>query len=187
MKEQKAKMRFDAGELTAVKNIFADNEELAKVVRRVFIQSELSVEDATIINTIFKDDSLKALIIKFFNPTISGQEHLHQMVDLWLTVDTKEKTIDQIIPTIRARRILINYISQQIEKLFNLSLNEEIKLSDLLIMDDVSDEAIFINLLARNTIVQHVEQMIGQLLILAGEKQETVEQTQARLQKNSAK
>ena len=180
-------MRFDEGELTALKNTFADNEELVKVIRRVFIQSDLSVEDIAIINTIFKGDEMKALMAKFFNPKIDGKEHIHQLVDLWLTVDTKEKTVDQIIPTIKARKILISYLDQQIEKLFNLSSAEAIKLSDLIIYEEGYDDEAFVNLLARNTIIQHVEQMISQILILAGEKNETVEQTKKRLAQNSAK
>lgn len=187
MSEQKTKMRFDDGELIAIKNVFADNEELAKVVRRVFLQSEMSVEDYTIITKTFKTDELKALITKFFKPEIIGDEHFHQIVDLWLTIDTKEKPPEQVIPTIKARGILIKYITQQIERLFNLTSTETISLKELINFEGKDDYDMFINLLARNTIVQHVEQMLSQIVLLAGQKSETVEQTKARLQKNSTK
>lgn len=187
MAAQKAKMRFDEGEMIAFKNTFADNEELIKTVRRVFLQLELSVEDIAIINTIFKEDALKALISKMFNPVITGQEHLNQVVDLWTTLATKELSPDYVGLTVKSRGILIKYIVQQIDKLFNLDYVETIKLNDLIIFDEVYDTDIYINLVARNSIIQHVEDRLTNILVLAGDKNESVDQTKKRLQQGSAK
>lgn len=54
-------------------------------------------------------------------------------------------------------------------------------------VDDMSTEAALINLKARNGVINHVESCLMQLHILAGATEETVEQTKARLLKNSAK
>lgn len=187
MAEQKSRMRFDEGEMIALKNTFSDNEELIKTMRRVFLQSKLSVEDIAIVNTIFKEDSMKALITKFFNPTISGQEHLNQVVDLWTTLQTKELAPDYVALTVKARDILIKYIVQQIDKLFNLDSVETIILSDLIKFDEVYDTDIYINLVARNSIIQHVEDRLTNILVLAGDKNETVENTMRKMKKNSSK
>jgi hypothetical protein len=54
-------------------------------------------------------------------------------------------------------------------------------------IDDMSPEQAIINLKARNTVIQHIEQQLLSLKLLAGMKDESVEDTKARLQKDSSK
>jgi len=54
-------------------------------------------------------------------------------------------------------------------------------------IEDVSPEEALINLKARNTMIQHTEMCLGQLKVLSGMKEETVEKTKERLAKDSAK
>lgn len=54
-------------------------------------------------------------------------------------------------------------------------------------IEDVDPEVALINIKARNTLIQHIEQCLMQLNLLAGQKTESVEQTKERLAKNSSK
>lgn len=54
-------------------------------------------------------------------------------------------------------------------------------------IEDLTAEEALINLKARNTLIQHVESCLMQLSLLAGQKEETVEETKARLAANSTK
>jgi hypothetical protein len=54
-------------------------------------------------------------------------------------------------------------------------------------IEDMSLEEALINLKARNTVINHIELCLGQLKVLAGLKDETVEATKERLKKDSAK
>lgn len=54
-------------------------------------------------------------------------------------------------------------------------------------VEDLTPEQALINLKARNTVIQHVEQCLTQLNLLAGEKAESVEETKNRLAQNSTK
>ncbi len=54
------------------------------------------------------------------------------------------------------------------------------------IEDQTAEEAL-VNIKARNTLIQHVESCLMQLSLLAGQKEETVEETKARLAANSTK
>lgn len=54
-------------------------------------------------------------------------------------------------------------------------------------LEDLTPEEALINIKARNSLIQHVEQCLVQLKVLAGLKEETVEQTVERLKKNSSK
>lgn len=54
-------------------------------------------------------------------------------------------------------------------------------------IEDLTAEEALVNLKARNTLIQHVESCLMQLSLLAGQKEETVEETKARLAANSTK
>lgn len=54
-------------------------------------------------------------------------------------------------------------------------------------VEDLTAEEALVNLKARNTLIQHVESCLMQLSLLAGQKEETVEETKARLAANSTK
>lgn len=104
-------MRFTDSELALVKGTFAENEELLKLMRKVFL------------------------------PELDPSAPIQQMIDLYMTLPTENQTPDEIA----------------------------------------------INLKARNILIAHLEMQLGQLRTLAGMKNESVEQTQERLQKNSNK
>lgn len=54
-------------------------------------------------------------------------------------------------------------------------------------IEDLDPEQALINLKARNTVIQHIEQCLLQLSLLAGAPNESVEDTKSRLAKNSTK
>jgi hypothetical protein len=104
-------MRISDSELQLIKNTFAGNTDLLKLLRKVFL------------------------------PELSAKAPLGQNIDLWMTVNLENLTPEQAL----------------------------------------------INLKARNSLIQHVEMQLQMLSILAGQKDETVEQTKARLKKDSSK
>lgn len=54
-------------------------------------------------------------------------------------------------------------------------------------VEDMTPEEALINIKARNTLITHIEQQLMQLKVLAGTKEESVEETKERLIKDSAK
>ncbi len=104
-------MRISDSDLSILKNTFAENDELLKVLRKIFL------------------------------PEISASSPIGQNIDLWMTLK----------------------------------------------IEDMSPEQAMVKILARNTLIQHLEQCLSQIKILAGQKEETVEQTKANLLKNSNK
>ena len=54
-------------------------------------------------------------------------------------------------------------------------------------IEDMDADQALINLKARNTLISHLEQCLLQLSLLAGQKDETVEDTISRLKKDSTK
>jgi hypothetical protein len=160
-------------------------------MRRAFLQLPLTIADVTTLKANFKGEGeLKALLSDMFNPQIRGDEPFNQVIDLWMTLEVKDKESESVVLQIRAKKTAIDFIRQQLDKLFDLSLDESVKLKSLIDfenMDDFSNADIHARVMARNFIVQHVEQQLSGISMLAGTKTETVEQTIARLEKNSAK
>lgn len=111
MNKNGQQMRFSDADLSLIKNTFANNEELLKVLRKVFL------------------------------PELTADAPIGQNIDLWMTLK----------------------------------------------IEDLEPEQALINIKARNTVIQHLEMSLMQLSILAGQKEETVDETKKRLAKDSSK
>lgn len=68
-----------------------------------------------------------------------------------------------------------------------IPLGQNIDLWMTLKIEDLDPEQALINLKARNTVIQHIEQQLLSLKLLAGMKEESVEETKKRLQQDSSK
>ena len=192
MEKKKQIMRYSDEEMQVIK-VFSENDELAKAIRKLMLQMPLSALDLSVLQ-VCKSKELMAVVKKTFLPTLDGNAPIHQVVDLWITLKIDDKHPDYAIHHIKSREILINYLDQQLkflEDIENIEKNYKkggkIQLSEMVNFKDKSPVDAYVELFARNTLVSHVEQMLNQLLVLAGKKEETVEETQERLAKNSAK
>jgi hypothetical protein len=184
--KKKQTRRYSDAELDIIKGAFAEQDDLIKALRKHFLQANMTAVDLSLVELIKKPEILK-LVRKTFVPEIEGGAPLHQVVDLYLILPIQEKLQDIAIPTIKARVIMIAYLEQQMNALEGKKTRGKIKLSSLLPDKTKIDSDLFIDLLARNEIVKHVEAQLNFLLILAGMKEETLEQTLERLNKDSTK
>jgi hypothetical protein len=172
--QEKQEMRYSDAELSLIKNTFKDKDVL-KSLRKAFLQKESTEQFAT--------KEVLDVIKKTFLPEVDGDAPIHQVVDLWLTLKFKEMPVDHAYPIIKARKILVDYFAQEIEQLSGADKTRGIKLSDLETITDDIDET-FINFVARNEIITHIEQQISQLHILANNSMEDLLKA---IEKNSTK
>ena len=189
MVEKKQKMRFTDAELSLMKNTFAENDVLLQAVRKVFLQMDLTEGEEKLIKGTFNGKKeLNALVSKTFNPTLDAEAPRHQLMDLWLSVDIKEKKVDDLAPIFKGRKLLIDLLEQQLDVLSDYDAGTDglVKLDDLVEYTE-DTEQMLVNLIARNTLITHIETMLTQVEMLAGQKDETPEQTLERLEKNSNK
>lgn len=178
-------MRFTDGELSLIKGLFADNEALLYALRKSLLGFVLDDNESALIKGLSKEAF--ALIRKTFLPQIDPASPFFQMTDMAmaLNVDIKEKSEEEALPLIVAKAIEIQYMEEAVGKIDG-SYTEPFtyNLSDLA---RLTDENVFVNITARNYLLSYIDSNCKQLEFLAGTKEETVEQTVARLQKNSAK
>jgi len=187
--KKKQVMRFNDKELITIKGVFAENDDLLKAMRKVFYQIPLDAVDLSRLEITFKNKpELHKVMRKCFLPEISADVPFQQQIDLWMTISLKDMIVSEASAHLDSIQIWIDYMEQQLEVLksgFKKVQKIDFKeLSD--IRKDIPTEK-FAKMLARNTIVNHVEQQLNQLLILAGMKAETPEETVERLQKDSNK
>ncbi len=191
-KQIKQTGRFTTAELSLLKNTFAENEDLLKSMRKVFLQLPLGVADKERIAGAFKDkQSVLDVITKTFLPTLDGEAPIHQLIDLFLTVKLEEKSADQAFPIVIARTKLVQLLEQQLKVLSAVANGQEfeteINLADLLKINEKNAIEIYADLTCRNTMIGHTDMMLSQINLLAGLKDETIEQTRERLSKDSSK
>jgi len=185
-------MRYTDAELSLIKNSFAENEELLKAMRKVFLQLPLSEADEIAIRGNFGGkQGIKDLLRKTFMPELDGNAPFGQLIDLWMSVDVKEKPLEDMMPVFKARQLLIELLEQQLVSMDSLSegkeVKEKIKIADLTELKTRTVDKFYTNVIARNTLITHVDSQLMQLEALAGLKDETLEQTLERLKKDSSR
>lgn len=181
-------MRFSDAELQIIKNTFSDNDVLGFAIRKVFLQIPLTDTESSIVISTFKNKpELEAVVRKAYLPEIDPYAPIYQVIDLWMTVEIKDKHPELAFAHLQSRDILIKYLRQQLDVLFGKRTKKGIDFASLSDITDKLPQEAYVDMLTRNTIIGHIEQQIGQLALLAGQSAETVEQTKSRLSKNSAK
>lgn len=182
-------MRYSDEELSIIKNTFCENDELLKALRKVIFQGVLNDEEVKMIRAFNMQHGGVHVLRKTILPEIDLDAPFFQMVDLYVNIDTKEATIEKAYPMAVARDIVSEYLEQQLGILTgeNKEKDNKIIFNKLHSTRGKDIETAFTELSARNTLLQHVDFQLMQLKMLAGNKDETIEQTKLRLQKNSNK
>lgn len=184
---KKRKIRYTDNELGIIKNTFIDNEEVIVLLRKIFLQIPLTDSEISLLSMFRANSDLLKVLRKTFLPTIDVTAPLHQVIDLWMTVDIKEKGLELCELNLVAREILIDYLEQQLSWLED-GKEPKIMFTNL---TKIGTRATFYktvsNFIMRNTLLGHIEQQLQQLVLLAGTKDETPEQTLERLARDSTR
>lgn len=180
-------MRFSDEELSLIKNTFAEDDVLLKVLRKVFFQGDLSDDELKIVRSFNSGDQSLRLLRKALLPEVDYSAPIFQITDLYVNIDTKENGVDRAYPLILARDLVHDYLSQQFAILEDKKPKVKIVFADLHRAGDKEPTEAFVQLSARNTLISHIEFQLYQLKLLAGKKDESVEDTKRRLAANSNK
>lgn len=185
-RDKDQKMRFNNAELSLTKAVFADNEELIFAIRKVMYQFPLNESEEKIIKDTM-NPSVHALIKKFFLPELEPDAPLFQLTDMvnTLSLDMKAKGVEDMLPLFDAKEIEITYLAQRLEELEGKEVKDTLNLSDLAALQPF--ESAYQRITARNYILSWVDSNLQQIQFLAGKKEESVEDTVARLHKDSNK
>lgn len=179
-------MRFSDEELALVKSAFADDDVLAQAIRKVFFEEGLSeAEGKRLTEVVGKNDAMQSLMRKFFLPELSTDVPIGQALDLYMTVQIADKSPLEAVYHLDARSIVIELMESHLAELAGAT--PQISYRSLEEINVEEPEATYVAITARNTYIQHIESVLGQIILLAGSKDETPDETIERLKKDSSK
>ncbi len=187
-KNARQQMRINDIELGALKSVFAENDDVIYAARKAMFLMDLDADDIKILK-VFSAPDIQAVMSSILMPTISAEIPLGQNIDLWMSIkDIKEMDEWHTGSEIEGRLKLVEFIKRGLANLANPSKKgspDVVDYKPVVIMSELS--RVLSDMIARNTYITHVEQQLNQIRALAGMKKETVEETKARLAKNSSK
>lgn len=186
LEKRKSAFRYSESEMSLIKNTFSENITLLKAIRKQMLQLPLSEQDEVELAIFRGNEELNKVMRKTFLPELDGDASLNSNVDLWMTVNIADKTAEDAYLHIMARGRLITYIEQRLDSLKGIMPENPIIFENLVIKGQGAIDS-YINLIVRNTMIGHTEQMLVQLNTLAQTKEETAEELAKALILNSNK
>lgn len=186
MRQKDQTMRFNDIELGIMKRVFADNEDLIFIVRKVLFQSELTKGERNMLDASLSDE-VNSLLKKMFVPELDTESPLFQMTDLplGLNLAMNSKGVEEMQPLFEAKKLEMDYLNQQLEAIKNENSSKRIRFSSMAKLEPYPKA--FVGVTARNWLLVFIDSSLQQIKILAGTKKETLEETMERISKDSAK
>lgn len=190
-KKREQTMRYTDEEIGVVKNTFAENDYLIKVLRKFFLQGTLTSDEVNVIRSFTSQPNSVSVLKKTLMPTLELEAPAFQLVDLYINIETKDSSPEKAFLLARARDMMCDYFEDQFLILADKKPTHNIVFKGLERAEGKEVDQAYIELNCRNTLISHIEFQLLQLKTLAGLKEETVEDTKARLaeqaRKNSTK
>ena len=191
MRQKGQLLQFNDRELEVLQSFFGDDDGLLYAVRKVMFQFELLPEEAGGLRGVMTAELiaiLKKIFIREFEVDDTDTP-LGQIRDFLFELTEGgvfSKDIKGMSPIFKAKRLEMDYLKQQIEALKNIDkAKQPIKFRDMVLTKD--DEETYVNLIARNHLMNHINTGLVRILGMATNKKETLEERAKRLVKESTK
>jgi len=177
-------------EANLLKSTFKDNENLLKLLRKLFFSFELSPEEKLLIKNTFESKELREAFRKKIYSKRGDDANLGNIADEWVSI-TDEKLLgiyaEDAYKIIQSRIKLYKMFEQGIALLENPD-GERVELSFIPSEFVASNiQQISIDLMARNKYLNSVEAGLSFINIIANSKDKTPEQLLEEQKKNSNK
>lgn len=178
---------FTEGELSLIKNTFAENDELLYAIRNVLLQFPLSDGQKAILSAQLNENIINVLRKRLL-PELTGAFPLGQLPSLLttLTEDLKVLGVDEMTPKFASKQLQLNYLKNQFKEL-ETGKKGDISLAALSDLGGKSPEQQYINVNAYLFLLGYIDPMLGMIQNIAGQKEETPEQQKKRLTRDSTK
>lgn len=185
--KKKQKMRYGDSELGIIKSTFSENPAILLALRKVFLQAKLTKEDLEVLKPIRENKAVQSLVRKTYLPELELDAPIGQMIDLWLTVDNKDKSPMESTLALKVRARLMELINAGLARLETDKTDATEKVIEFKPDFELDDENLYVEWMARNGVITHTEFQLSQLSFLAEKKDETPEELKKRLQRDSSR
>ncbi len=188
---------FSDGELSLLKKVFSDNEDLIYAIRKVFLQFELTEVEGEMLKAQLTPE-VYDIVEKRFGMKMSPDVPLFMLADQYQSLNQAlgNKDVEGMAPLFDAKEIEIEYLEQQFQVLKDLTWSvvvdrgakwPKIILEDLKTLKGKDAYKRYVDTTARNYILSYVDSCLNMIKVLAGQKTESVELTKKKLLKDSSK
>lgn len=172
---------FNKDELSLIKNTFAENDILLYTIRKVFLQFPLTETEKGLLRMAVTPEVWKVLKKRIL-PDLSPEFPLGQLPSILTTLTqmVQQRSEEDMVAQFAAKKIEIDYLTQQFEVLRDLDAPQPIKLAELAKLEYVSITAYLF-------LLGYIDPSLLMIKTLAGSKEETPEEQTARLKADSNK
>lgn len=181
---------FNDVELSLIKSVFSDNEELLYAIRKVLLQFEMTKEEKKMIKTAMTPEVF-AVLKKRILPTLDPDSPLSQLASLstTLTDNLKVKDVEEMAPLFEAKQLETEYLEQRFAVLKNIDAKtgKELKLADFAVIKGKTPHRQFVDTTVYLFLLGYIDPMLAMIRNIAGQKEESIEAQKERMTRNSAK
>lgn len=190
------KLRYTDQELSLIKNSFADHEDLMALFRKFLLDGEMTEDEQKLLDGFTNSPAVVDVLEKAINPKLEKLAPAFQTVDLYSNFNFEPTPADHATLVLKGRNFAVKYLTQRFALLRKQEVKSPIKFDELTTPvaaktveeKGEANEKTYIHILARNFMLSHIDtQLFNSLMIIAGEKEETLEQQKKRLTMDSSK
>lgn len=181
-------LMFNEAELGLIQAVFAENDDLLFLIRKVLLQFELTPEEKGIIRHSVTPEVYSILKKRIF-PDWSDDYPLSSIPSFVtsLTTDIRQRKEEDMIGLFEAKELEMDYLEQQFRVLKGEEVELKISLLDMAKLKGKDAHQKFVDMTAYLYLMGHIDPMLVFIKNLAGQKNETPEQKKKRLTQNSSK
>lgn len=181
-----AELMYSENDIKIIKGLFADNDYLLKLLRRLFFGDELTEQEKKIITDTFKDEASIEVLRRKVYSTKNYDTQIGHVSDFWMGAESQifGASRDTIAQAVESKSI----VEEMFKKAFNLLKDPNgqkvnLEYNPISLMSDPLQTG----LIARNLYMKAIETALFTVKTIAGQKDETPEQALKRLNQDSTK
>lgn len=163
-------------------SVFKDRTDLLMSVRDLLMGFELSEPQKNDIAANIKTPEIKAVLRKLFLPELVKGMPVGQDFDLWKTQDIAQATELNYEIVWKTKNIFLQLVNQSLHKLL-----EDVNAEPVSLDPTPETTKDFTIISARNNYIDFVAGTLRQIVVLANQTNESVDEAVARIKKNSSK
>lgn len=184
-KNGETKLMYNDSEIGFLKSIFSDNDELMITVRKLFFGIDITDAEKELIKQTFNTAESREVFRKKVYGLDNYDTPVGQLSDFWMGIEQQifGASRDTIYQAVESKKLVL----EMFEKAFKLLENPDGEKVDISKFSNILHDELQVGLIARCLYMKAIETSLATIKIIAGAKDETVEEATKRLVKDSAK
>lgn len=179
------KLMYNESEISFIKSIFADNDELMIIIRKLFFGIDITDTEKDLIKNTFSTSEAREVFRKKVYGLDNYDTPVGQLSDFWMGIEQQifGASRDTIYQAVESKKLVL----QMFETAFKLLENPDGEKVDISKFSSILHDELQVGLIARCLYMKAIETSLATIKIIAGAKDESVDETIKRLEKDSSK